>query len=342
MIAAALLAAYLATPANLPALIAKARTEPDVHITMGCGAYGDVLVKYAPVSLDGPACAVLNVLTLQGGASGSTLSGFSAQGVRLAGISTWPVNDVAILGLKIKCPTATTGWDPSIPPPVGWKGGDVIGYPTGGGVSATLFSNLTVQGNEVWNCDKGVGFATGQHLKIVANHIHDVRTSPIVGASLSDVLVERNWLATSNPFNPNNDGNGDHSDFIHFWTVKGKGSFDSLTIHGNLIDQGSGTAILGIHLDDQKTGLGFTHLNVDSNVIILANTQAIRIENGHGAISNNRMFQPGPGKSPQVVICTNPLYCAPSTVTLSGNVTAPGITSPQVLDQLRAAFGGNP
>lgn len=344
----ALAATYQATPASLAQVTAKARTEADVHIQLLAGDYGDYLVKYAPVQVSGGRDAVFRSISLQSGASGSSFDGFTcaqlapASGVatpaciKVAGSAALPVNNVTISNIKFTCPNATWGTDPNLPLPPRWAGGNVIGWPSGGAVSAAWFDGLTVQKSEVSNCDKGLGFTSGSNLRILGNDIHDIRTSAIVGATLKTVLIQGNWLHEFHPFKWGEPaGNGDHADAIHIWTEANKTPVDSLVISANLIEQGSGVAILGPYMDDNNHGRGFTNFAARNNVILLGNNQGMRFENVHGVATGNVLLQP-PGnvgdKAPQIVICDPAkAACAASDIALNDNFTAPGIQPPIAL-----------
>lgn len=339
MIALALFAALSATPATFASVIAKAGASDT--ITLAPGFYPPTLLKYRPVHLLGPPTAVFPSLTLYGSLlSGSSLDGFSCvltptaatttatPCLKLTGVAGDPLRNVTVSNLTIRCGNAVSGWDPSVPPPPGWPGGNVIGQPTGQGVAGTYFDTLAYRGGEVSNCHRGIGISFGTTLTVQGVNIHNVRTTPITSTSVNGALITGNWLHDVTPWNPNHDGNGDHSDFGHFLNMAGKPASANFTITSNLLEQGAGAATLGIHMDDQKTGLGFAGTTIASNVILSADTQGVRLENVGGFVTGNTLLQPGPGKPPQIIICNQPIYCQPSHVTLSGNITAPGIATP--------------
>jgi Ca2+-binding RTX toxin-like protein len=171
------------------------------------------------------------------------------------------------------------------------KTGNVIGLPTGRGMTIENSKQITIEKVEIYDVHRGLVMSKSTDLVIKDNNIHDVRTSPIVGGGLSRVTIEGNHVHDATPFRW---GSVDHADFIHIWTDPGSqtGASTDIRIVNNVIEQGEGEAILGIYLDDNLNKLGFSNVTISNNLIMNGNGQGIRLENVFDSqITNNTLLQ---------------------------------------------------
>lgn len=179
--------------------------------------------------------------------------------------------------------------------------GNVVGLQTGRGFTIQNSSNVSVEGVDIHHVAKGVVMSAAHHVTLRGNEISDVRTSPIVGAGLSYVVIDGNHLSDSNPWGWG-DAAKDHGDFIHLWTAAGaKIPSVGIEIVNNTIDQGSGVAILGINMED-NSGLGFDGVNISDNLVVNGNSQGVRLEHVFNAtVTGNTMVEVG-GKAPGILV----------------------------------------
>lgn len=167
---------------------------------------------------------------------------------------------------------------------------NVIGLPTGRGIFVFNSSDVTIAGNDIQQFHKGVLMANATGITIASNDIHDLRTTPISGSNVKDVTIADNHLHDSTPWNFS--GAGDHGDYIHLWTDPDYPvANDDIVIRNNFIEQGAGTALLGIYLDDNTNNIGFTHVEIAGNVVVNNNSQAVRLENVDGIVSQNVLLK---------------------------------------------------
>ncbi|ODT87845.1 MAG: hypothetical protein ABS78_09685 [Phenylobacterium sp. SCN 70-31] len=195
--------------------------------------------------------------------------------------------------------------------------GNVIGLPAARGVTIENSSEVTISNVEIHQFHKGIVLAKASKISILDNEIHDLRTSPIVGGGLNDIVIDGNKLSNSTPFRW---GSVDHGDYIHIWTSTAVGQSKNITITNNVIQQGDGTALLGIYLDDNNNRLGFENVDISNNLIANGNHQGIRLENVfNSSISDNTLVQTsGNSKSgPGIVFAKES-----SGNVVSGNITA--------------------
>lgn len=184
--------------------------------------------------------------------------------------------------------------------------GTVLGLPAGRAMNITRSSDITVEKCEIRQFHKGVTFGHVRGFTVTDNDIHDLRTSPISGGGVSNVLIARNHGWRSTPWQLG--GKGDHGDFIHIWTAaKGQeGPSTDIKILDNLWEQRDGAAMLGIYLDDDRNALGFTNVEVARNVLIVSEGQGLRLERVSGVVRDNvLLWNGGDGdhrKHPQIVL----------------------------------------
>lgn len=155
---------------------------------------------------------------------------------------------------------------------------DVIGLPAGRAATVAHSSEIQFIDNEINTFDRGLVLQDATGLTITGNDIHNLRRTPIDGGDVSQTVISGNYLHDLHPWNW---GYGDHADFIHIWTVPSlqSGASAGLIIKDNYLAQGSGTAVLGIYLDDNSNGLGFSGAQITGNVIYNGNGQGMRLEN---------------------------------------------------------------
>lgn len=198
--------------------------------------------------------------------------------------------------------------------------GNVIGLPTGRGINIYQSDNVVLDNNDISSFYRGIVMTSVQNVKITNNEIHDLRISPIAGGDVSHVEVSGNHAYNFTPWQFG--GSGDHGDFVHFWTVPTRqtGASTDIKVTGNFFDQGSGQAILGIYLDDNRNGLGFTNAVIEQNVIYNGNGQGIRLEYVRDSlISHNSLIQAtgAANDAPGVV-----LRAGSTRLTISDNIFA--------------------
>lgn len=167
----------------------------------------------------------------------------------------------------------------------------VDGLLIGRGISVINSENIEISNNDVSHFRRGIMTGQVDQLTISYNHVHDNRTSTLSGGDVSNVLIEGNHLESSNPNNFG--GDGDHGDFIHYWTSQGQTGFsENFVIRNNFIEQGSGTALLGIYLDNNDNPYGFKNVLIENNVLHNSNGQGIRLEDVEGGVvRNNSLLQ---------------------------------------------------
>ena len=191
---------------------------------------------------------------------------------------------------------------------------NVLGMPTGQAALVFDSKNIVIEDAKISDLGKGIVLYKSNDVVIANNEIYDLRTSHIISAGTDNLDIIGNKLSDSNPFRW---GSGDHGDFIHVFTIKGGTQTYNLNISNNVLDQGSGTAILGIYLDDNGYGVGFRDVNISNNLITNGNSQGIRLENVTKSLVSDNVLLPLnslDGKAPGILVKSGS-----SDVTINGN-----------------------
>lgn len=197
--------------------------------------------------------------------------------------------------------------------------GNVIGMPTGYGVSVTNSSNVKMDHDNISHVTEGVVLNNVDHLTLSNSDIHDFRKSGVVGGGLNNVTVDNNHIHDSNPWNW---GAGDHADYLAFWTNASQTSASTgVVVTNNVMEQGKGTAVLGMWL--QGGAAGFTNATISNNAILDGNNQGIVLSQvANSTVDHNTLLQTsGDAKSAPSII----LGSGTTDVTVHDNI-AGGVT----------------
>ncbi len=198
--------------------------------------------------------------------------------------------------------------------------GNVLGLPAARGITVDKSTNITLQGNEISTFQRGIVLNSVSGITVAKNEVHDLRMTPLAGANVSDVTVDGNHFYNFNPWQFG--GAGDHGDLIHFWTEpKSQTTASSnIVISNNFLEQGTGQALLGIYLDDNRNNLGFKNVSISNNLILNGNAQGVRLENVSGSISGNTLVQTSTGtyKAAPGILVTDK-----SSVSITSNILGP-------------------
>ncbi len=210
----------------------------------------------------------------------------NSQAVRI-----WSSSDVTLVNSKITGGLAVNGVAQSAK--VLDATGNVLGLPTAKAVVIDFSKNVTIANNDISVFAKGIVFTDAQRLTVKGNDIHDLRTTPISGSVLADVVISGNHTWNSTPWNYG--GTGDHGDRIHIWTDDRPAT--GIVITNNLLEQGKGAPMLGIYLDDNGKGLGFVDAYIARNTVIDGQGQGMRLENVSGTVYDNTLKWSGSGNA---------------------------------------------
>ena len=301
-------------------------------ISLASGNYGDVLIKnklfsgdVTITSQDATSPATLHTLTIYGSShihvddvnvnfvpTATTLSFSTA--VAITSSTSITLSDGSVTG-----GAAINGVDPSATALD--STGNVLGLPTGSGVSIQKSSGVIVDHMDISHLNSGLGMGASDHITITNNDIHDLRRTAIAGGGISDVTIDSNHLHDSNPWRWGQTPVGDHADFIAFWTdPSATVAANNIVVTNNLMEQGKGTAILGMWFEGQYGNLGFTNVTVENNAILNGNLQGITLKGVAGAtVDHNTLLASSADvkTAPSVM-----LYANAQDVHITDNITS--------------------
>ena len=165
--------------------------------------------------------------------------------------------------------------------------GNVIGLPTGRGITIQGSSNVTITQSDISQFLRGIAIGDSEKITISDNEIHHLRKTAIVGGA-DDLVIEGNYLHSASPWKLGTAG-GDHADFIALWTDPNQGApTTNVTIKDNVLDQGDGTSVLGMWL--QGDAAGFANVVIQGNAILGGDTQGIMMSNTVGGVVKDNVL----------------------------------------------------
>ena len=212
---------------------------------------------------------------------------------------------------------SVAGIDPDSPSGTqGWEG--ILGYPIGYGINISRSDNIIIDNNEITNFNQGIIIGSTDNITISDNHAYDLRSTPVFGANVNNVLVEGNHFEEINSWKLGS--TGDHSDFVAFATTATQTEdSDNIVIRDNFFEQGDGDAIMGIYLTTfEDSDINFTNVVIDNNVIHTSESTAMRLGTVDGLTITNNTLLPlndDPYDTPGIV-----LIRGTQNVTIEGNV----------------------
>ncbi|MBS0562958.1 MAG: hypothetical protein JSR87_00245, partial [Proteobacteria bacterium] len=156
----------------------------------------------------------------------------------------------------------------------------VQGYAVGRGIVFMKSTNIDISNNKMTGFTHSIRLVDVDQVKIAGNDVSGFRRVAVSGSDIDNASITGNYFHDPHPWNFG--PKGDHGDFIHLWTDPGQPDANqNITIKDNFLDQGQGTGILGIFLND-RTGKAFQNVFIEDNLIRTSNGQGMRLEGVHG------------------------------------------------------------
>ncbi|MCR9212725.1 MAG: VCBS domain-containing protein [Proteobacteria bacterium] len=152
-----------------------------------------------------------------------------------------------------------------------------------GGISIKNSDDIELSGNEFKNLKNGVGASYSTNLVFENNDFHDIRSDGFTFASVQGVLLE------GNSFTDFYHQDGDHSDFIQFWTP-GDANED-IIIRDNIMTQGNGYNSQGIFMTSGSEPT--KNVLIENNIIYQSGFHGITVSGGENIqVLNNTVVSP--------------------------------------------------
>jgi len=196
--------------------------------------------------------------------------------------------------------------------------GNVIGLPTGRGVTIQNSSGVSVSGTDISHFDRGIVLADASATTLNGNDIHDLRRTAILGTG-NNLTIENNSLHDAHPWRYGDTAHGgDHADFIALWTDAGQTAASAnIVITGNILAQGAGAPVLGLWLEGGTAG--FTNVTISGNAIEGGDHQGIQLFDVNGGhVTGNTLLQTSATTAAPAII----LQPGAANIEVSGNLTS--------------------
>lgn len=205
---------------------------------------------------------------------------------------------------------------------------DGFGY--GIGLSVRGASNVTIDSNEFYNFHRGLVVNDSDAVVVTGNDLHSMRTDGMDFSEVHGARIEGNHL---------HDFKGsptslDHPDMIQFWTNGTKEPSTDITIRGNVLDIGEGSATHSIFMRNDQVDRGlagsemfYRNVVIEENVITNGHLHGITVGETAGlTIRNNSVLHADGGNAdgadasveiPRINVAT-----ASTAVVVTSNITA--------------------
>ncbi|WP_372836929.1 right-handed parallel beta-helix repeat-containing protein [Puniceibacterium confluentis] len=205
---------------------------------------------------------------------------------------------------------------------------DGQGY--GIGLSVRNTTGVTVENNTFFDFTRGLVITESGEVTVQGNDLYALRMDGMNFAEITGALIEGNHIHDFRGA-PNSD---DHSDMIQFWTNGTDLPSTDITIRGNRLDIGAGTATQTIFMRNDLVDRGlagpemfYRDILIEENVIVNAHAHGITVGETDGLIirSNSVLHADGAnadGRDASVEIPKINVAATSANVTLANNATA--------------------
>ena len=170
-----------------------------------------------------------------------------------------------------------------------------------------------IEQNEFFHWSKALAISSNFNVVVRGNDMHSTSNDTIVLTGNDTVLIEGNWLHDLNP-TP-----GAHIDMIQLFNYVGAPRASNITIKGNFLDAGTGTATESIFMRNNMVDSGqgsfeeyaYHNILIEDNVIYNDHVHGITVGETDGlVIRNNTLLHDtyvssGPGWTPRIITKLN-------------------------------------
>ena len=195
------------------------------------------------------------------------------------------------------------------------------------GLKVATSEDITVEGNEFMNLHTGAHFRDSSGIDVLGNAFHDLRTDGTTFTGVQDIQIQ------GNSFRDFYHLEGDHSDYVQFYTTSGLQSNANIVISDNLMVQGDGVDAQAIFMTSSNSTT--TNVTIDNNVIFQSGYHGISVYGTNSLdITNNTVISPEDSPNGNIVWIqvkdgsnvsidnniTNSILTESSSVSQSGNI----------------------
>jgi parallel beta-helix repeat protein len=184
-------------------------------------------------------------------------------------------------------------------------------------ITVRAVDNFTFSGNTISNYNHGIALWDVNNVKISGNDISQLQGDGLRMVEVKNTVVEQNhfhdFIGSTYLAN--------HDDMIQLWSTNARYPTENLTIRGNVLDAGDGTATQTIFMRNEMVDTGkagtemyYKNITIEDNVIYNGHSHGVSIGEVDGVvIKNNTML-------------LNSEAAMPDAVGNPGQITSPGIS----------------
>ncbi|MEH6525478.1 MAG: right-handed parallel beta-helix repeat-containing protein [Sneathiella sp.] len=152
------------------------------------------------------------------------------------------------------------------------------------GLSITRSTGSIVSGNEFTSLTRGANFDHSSDFTVSNNTLHNIRSDGFNFITVDGANIDGNTFLDFYP------ADGDHPDYIQFWTQGETVGSSNVTIQNNFMAQSGGGEAQAIFIRDEA-GVGYSNFVIQNNVIYQSTYHGITANGIDGlAIENNTVL----------------------------------------------------
>ncbi len=161
------------------------------------------------------------------------------------------------------------------------------------GIEILKSTNIRIADSEFQQLSWAVVEGNSDHISIIGNNFHDIRSDGIDNAASSFVTIAQNSFSDFYP-NP-----GDHPDAIEYWTAGTTTPSHDIMVSDNMFTRGAGKAIQGVFFRDSLGNLPFTDVTIVDNTFVGSAYNGIAVLGGQNVRIENNEIQSFTGREQQ-------------------------------------------
>ena len=204
------------------------------------------------------------------------------------------------------------------------------GYGYGYGLSVRGTTGVTLEGNEIYNFNRGLVVTESSKIAVIGNELHSMRMDGMNFVEVTDVVIEENYIHDFR----GSPTSGDHCDMIQFWTSGTDSPSTDIVIRGNVLDIGNGTMTQSIFMRNEVVDKGlagsemfYQNVLIEENIITNAHQHGIVVGETAGLVIRQNTVLHADGGNPDgldssVEIPRIAVASTSTAVVVTGNVTS--------------------
>ncbi len=145
------------------------------------------------------------------------------------------------------------------------------------GISVADSNNISISENEFTWLTRGAGFDNVDGLEVNKNYIHNLRSDGF------NFVAVKNTNIINNEFYDMHPSEGDHPDYIQFWTTGAPTGSSNVLISGNFMAQSGGGDSQGIFIKDEDN-VGHSNFIIENNIIYQSAYNGIAVSGIDGLV----------------------------------------------------------